>query len=202
MPEISVRTRKTTLDEMMKIGFEPQKIETYCKVCPNYGKNWSCPPHFFERESFLKEYPYIVLIIARLKYSADEILRIKGKQEVKDYTEQTLFPLRHTFYERLKILEQSRSDLRMFDIGNCGLCETCRREEGRACIRPDELRYSPESLGFDVSLLLEHYFDLKLEWAGETLPSHYISLGGLAQKSDMRVKGLDELKEGLIREFL
>ncbi|MDO4792925.1 MAG: DUF2284 domain-containing protein [Filifactor alocis] len=201
MPKISVRTRKISLDEMIEIGFEPQRIETYCKACSNYGKNWSCPPHFFDRESFLNTHPYIVLVIAVLEYSKDEILRNRGREEVDKYTTKTLFPLRRAFYEKLKKIERYNTDLRIFDIGNCNLCETCSREEGGACVKPDEMRYSPESLGFDVSLLLGSCFDLNLEWAGEVLPSHYISLGGLAQRSDTNITGLEELEAELVREF-
>lgn len=201
MAEIFVRTRTTTLEEMIKVGFDPEKIETYCKACPNYGKNWSCPPHSFDKETFLEMYPYIVLVVAVLEYSEEEVLRNRGRQEVDDYTKRTLFPLRKSFYKKLKRLEHTRSDLRMFDIGSCNLCEPCSRKKGEACIRPDELRYSPESLGFDVSLLLAYYFDLKLEWAGEVLPPHYISLGGLAQKRNRGIEGLQELEEGLVREF-
>ncbi|MCK5155037.1 MAG: hypothetical protein KAQ69_01310 [Spirochaetales bacterium] len=38
--------------EYLKRYYKPEEVTGYCKHCPRYGKNWSCPPHAFNVKDY------------------------------------------------------------------------------------------------------------------------------------------------------
>lgn len=64
--------------------------------------------------------------------------------------------------------------------GNCYGCESCSRKDQLPCKNPKALRFSLESLGFEVSDISEQLLDLPIQWprAGE-MPDYLVCVGAV-----------------------
>lgn len=147
-----------------------------CKVCPNYGNVWSCPPFDFDAEGYWKRFSRL-LVVARKIYlpgdlSQEESFRLL--EEVKEEMSRQLF-------EKEKENPGSVS----LSAGNCSICRklsecACTRPSGEPCRYPEKMRYSIEALGGNVGLTASKLLGIQLEWIEEgKLPSYFVLVGGL-----------------------
>lgn len=148
--------------------------ESRCGNCENYDRIWSCPTYDFSVEAFWKQFGAVQLLATKIFLDVDE------------------------FEEEDQVLEQVHDDIRMYwqkieklhagsqylAPGSCHLCpEGCTRKVGAPCRRPDQLRYSIESLGGDVVALSEDVLGTKLLWgSSEKPPEYYTLVSGLLLK--------------------
>lgn len=148
----------------------------YCKACPNYNKIWSCPPYDFNTEEYWKKYNTLTVVGYKINFEAgiDEKESMKIMSEVKDKITKELFVMEESFPGSISL-----------SAGSCGICdaEGCTRTKGMACIYPEKMRYSIESLGGNVGKTVSKLLGIELEWIEEgKVPSYFVLVGGLLKK--------------------
>lgn len=200
MSRIQIAIEKVKSKDLISFAFDRERIEGYCKNCPNYHALWSCPPHSFDPLELLQGYDEIFVIGTILFYGEEERRLHQGKEAMLKYTEKTLYPLRKEVYLRLLELEKNK-EVRIFDMGSCNLCDKCTRGEGLPCRWSNKMRYSLEALGFDVSEIVKRYLKIELQWATAVLPSYYVLVSAVAVKEGEELDELKTLEEQLLAFF-
>lgn len=156
------------------------RVGEYCRRCANYGRLWSCPPFPFCAERFWDGFGSLLLIEHKLILPAALTERVFPTDELSAQYRLLLQPHKTLLLDGLIRRESAVPGAAALAAGCCGLCTRCARKYGAPCTRPEVMRYSPESLGADVSHTLELYFGDKLLWAEDgRLPEHFILLCGL-----------------------
>ncbi|MDH3974760.1 MAG: DUF2284 domain-containing protein [Deltaproteobacteria bacterium] len=128
-----------------------------CLNCPEYGKNLSCPPHSPGFKDFIGGLEQAKVICLRL--SLDKLGHLPVERRARaahDMLSSSLTDI---------LLKERRAGYLIAGAGACNACRECPLEKGgRVCVKPEEQIFSLESLGVNISSLLEKCFHLKLEW--------------------------------------
>lgn len=164
---------------------KPDVFIEFCKECSSYGKIWSCPPYNFDVKDYWLAHEMVRFIAYKIQY--------KKPEEVTSY--EYLAQAKGILQDYLKKLESEVPGSALLSAGSCTLCapdtpgadfrvgcpdDWCQRLLGKPCIRPNDIRYSVESLGGDVVATLKDLLDLEIKWSdGDKLPEYHILLGGL-----------------------
>ncbi|MBQ1959281.1 MAG: DUF2284 domain-containing protein [Firmicutes bacterium] len=148
----------------------------YCKVCPNYGRLWSCPPYDFNPEDYWKKYSSLLVTGYKINFGPE----VTEKRSMEIMTE-----VKNRIAEELFAMESAEPGSMSLSAGSCGICGTdcCTRLEGKPCLHPEKMRYSIESLGGNVGKTVSKLLGIELEWIEEgKLPSYFVLCGGLLKK--------------------
>ena len=156
-----------------------------CSKCPNYGKTWSCPPYDFDPLDIWKQYKTFLISAKKVitppellekTYTLDEIIRIGAELTMGAF---------NNVDDEMALLKEEFPGSRVIGGGKCMRCgaDNCARKFGKPCRFPDQMTYSIESLGGNVEIVLQRYFNEKIYWGadGHLAPS-YIRVGGLLKK--------------------
>ena len=133
-----------------------------CKVCPNYGAKWSCPPFAFDVQAFWAGCERIGLYAWKVD-TADLAGRTDAAAQAEAAHRRA--ELRRQMQAELYAQEAARPGTKALVCGSCDLCEGCARKQGRDCIQPQKMRHSIESLGGNVGKVTEKLFGLPLQWS-------------------------------------
>lgn len=147
-----------------------------CKLCPNYGKVWSCPPNTPEPACYLEPYRSVFLIAVKVKYSDEVRQEFKSQEQVENVRQESYERVKKAVLCRLLEKEKDYPGSKTLGAGRCILCEHCSREEGKPCRYPEKRRYSITSFGFDFSKMLQEIFDIPLQWSSEGLPEYDVAV--------------------------
>ncbi|MDT8316750.1 MAG: DUF2284 domain-containing protein [bacterium] len=147
------------------------KYKDNCLACPNYGKNLSCPPFSPAFSEYLRKAKEAKVICLRLPLETLHHLPAEERARAG--------------YENLSSLliselqEQRKKGHVVAGAGECKACKECPivGEEG-ICIKPDKQIYSLESLGANLSTLIERCFDFSLEWDKERGAARHVCAVG------------------------
>lgn len=171
------------VEEILADCVDVPKFLALCKACPNYGNRWSCPPYQGNMYFVWMAYDELQLVIRMVKPSPgmteEEALRMVDRE-------------RAAFSAELLRREKEIPDAMSLAAGPCTKCgDNCTRRIGGICRMPQELRYSIESIGGDVSKLTERYFGKSLLWIENgVLPEYFLLAGGFLKKKDRLNIGL------------
>ncbi len=162
--------------------YEPIRVEGYCKLCPNYNKLWSCPPHGFNADTYLESYDYVLLV-------GEKIVR-KDKSQAETSMNTHFQEVRRQLGDQLIKLSES-NDVEVLIAGNCYLCEDCLRIEGKSCRYENRMKYSLESIGFLVGDIASELLGIELEWpeSGKEATS-LMTVGAIFAKDDIQLKSM------------
>ena len=131
-----------------------------CKTgCPNFNTNWSCPPNSPRFDEFVKDYKNSLLV--ELTSEVED-----GEEFMEAYAEN-----RNTLEALLSKMQIDFECLKT-SCGSCNICERCAFLDNKDCYHPEEMRYSMESIGMDLSKMSEEIFEHKLSWNSETEKSN------------------------------
>lgn len=154
-----------------------------CRLCPNYGRRWSCPPYDFSPEDLWKDYRSLLLQCRVIPVPQELQELVLSQQQINERSRALLQPHKQAMLQAMGALEQQFPGSLALDAGSCDRCENCTRTDGLPCRHTDGLRYSVESLGGDVCKALQLYFGKEILWGEQShLPAYYILLGGLLKK--------------------
>lgn len=171
--------------------YKPDLINGYCLNCNKSNKVWSCPNFDFNTKEYINNYNYATIICYRPNLNnfndtdvKNILLNIKDLiPEAKDSKFNTIyFGCRLYLDELLLKLEQLNSNSTILFSGRCLLCKTCQREFNLPCLHKEKLRYSLESLGFDVSNILKDIFDISLQWNTDNSPEYVTCVSAIFSK--------------------
>lgn len=138
--------RVVSVDNLIENAFKPHIVHDYCSKCPNYSMHFSCPSHNFSIPAFLANYSHVMIISHRLDARLDEY----------SYYRDLIDPL--------LMAHESKFTGQALLAGVCRNCDFCFEDGAQICHNPQLLRYSLESLGFDIARLLQVYFKQELDF--------------------------------------
>ena len=163
---INIHGTAYPLSEILTRFGDAKMVETACKACHNYGKNYACPPNDLDLSD-----PDLWLHISVWEQTLsqdDAALRM----------EEAFLDLRKRQDTALLNLESALQGRALF-AGSCWRCNPCRRALGEPCPLPDLSRQSFELLGLNISSLLEELFHLHMSF---DRPQSIFSVGGVLHK--------------------
>ncbi|MBR5229819.1 MAG: DUF2284 domain-containing protein [Firmicutes bacterium] len=148
----------------------------FCKACPNYDKLWSCPSYDFNPEEYWKKFSTLLVFGYKINFvpGITEKRSMEIMSEVKNKIAEELFAMEENFPGSISL-----------SAGSCSICgpDGCSRSSGKACIFPEKMRYSIESLGGNVGKTVSKLLGIELEWIEEgKVPSYFVLVGGLLKK--------------------
>lgn len=170
-----MKIRLLTMGALVEETFSPQVIHDYCRSCENYNMHFACPEHRFNIPHFLDAYPFVLVISHRIPVKQDEYFFWR------DILEPVLMSAEKRFQGQVLL------------AGSCRNCQFCFDKGAQECESPQLMRYSLESLGFDVKKLLEHFFKEELLFKSDELHLVY----GILLKQRPDPIELQELEEEL-----
>ncbi len=137
-------------------------VEEACLACPTYSKSHSCPPYSPSIGDYTRGLGRARVIFLRLPVS-----EFTGETPLKRATAASHAAMELLRRELFDALEHSEDDrIRIAGAGRCTGCERCSRElGGEACVKPEALLYSLESMGVNVVELVRDVFGISLEWS-------------------------------------
>lgn len=193
-PKIKITTIKA--DKIFS-SYQLLNVRSFCQECNCYHHNYSCPPSAPTAEEYIDKNKQIILLMTLidsqpfnrliadfnpLDYHSDTL---DGYQQIgKDlspYTAISMYvfdTIKSQIYNKLLALE-AKYDFLTLPPGKCSLCKKCQKIKGEACLHPDQLRYSLESLGFLVSDLMQEHFDYQIDWSADGFSRHFTTISGL-----------------------
>jgi predicted metal-binding protein len=156
-----------------------EQVQTYCNnpkfKCPNYGHSWACPPEAPYLEEEISKYKKYFLIYSEYDLKA-HVDRVKLKKPKKSEDS-----IRNSFYRKQIMRDSIEKELKSYvkklkDAdheyfilwdGHCRLCEKegkrCTYDFNIACRYPDEIRYSMEAIGINVTETVRN-LNFGIEW--------------------------------------
>ena len=170
--------------EEFMIHYKPREVHSF--TCPDFGNNWSCPPHDFSAESYFSSYPTVSVIAVKVDLSSQE-----GKDEALTYFKDC----RKRINRNLLKYESNHPGMTALIAGKCEICDVCTRMEGRACLFPEKRRFSFESLGFKVSDIILQVANDHLQWIKGQVPGSLYAVAGILTPSG---SDPEELKVALL----
>lgn len=163
------RIEELSAEELLA-AYKPDEILGYCANCGNHGSVWSCPPHRFDPSEFIEGFKYVYVI--------------SGAVSMLGFEEQT-DGIVH-YYEMRRVINRALLDFEAtvpgsvsLYAGHCDACKPCTRTKGAECIKPDQCRYSLESLALDVEQLIKTHFGESLQWVAGKTPEQLLVVPAL-----------------------
>jgi len=190
---VSYTVKPTALKDLLNY-YSPKIINKYCESCNKFSKVWSCPPLPFKDLDYVSKYKYCYIISGKIhidKVPKDELKKIvdyslkrysdisNGNDEFSNTFSGLYYSFREFNDKKIFSLEKYFNDSISLSSGRCLLCDTCTRSIGKPCISEEQLRYSLESLGFDVSEIIKNIVGDKIQWSSDTKPEYVTCVSAL-----------------------
>ena len=172
--KIKINVKATFVDSASLRKYEDStKFSVLCKEgCPNYGNKWACPPSSptFSKYSANYSRAFLVLFYCYLDqfaYTKTEYMRIKASNSI----------LKSRLDQFMRSLEKQVGG-KMISNGSCRLCKPCalKISSTAGCKKPEQMRYSMESLGLDVNGISRDYLQHDLLWYKDKKAPAYSSV--------------------------
>jgi len=174
----SVSTREATIaaDEFISRYRDIDRIRQFCLQCPGYGKSWSCPPFDFDPKTCTDGFKTVTFIGTVIEFDEQTRLACKTPEQAIAVGKQAMEEVWQSLLPRMYEMEQKAPGSRCFTF-RCVLCpEGCTRPSGKPCRHPERLRYSLESVGFDITAAATDLLGIDLNWSSDGSLSKTITL--------------------------
>jgi len=173
-----------SIERLMEDYFDRDKTLGYCKACPNYSKVWSCPPYQFDEAIFLKEFKYMHIIGRQYEVPRNDIRLIRDPKAISDYCTEKMEAIKVMTWQTLLEIENEVEGVVGLIPGNCPVCQVqgmeCARKSGQPCRFPKLMRFSLESLGFNVVDLVKYEVGMSTKWPeNQRLPEILTSVSAI-----------------------
>ncbi len=163
--------RKIVTPETLAPYYLPETILGYCAQCKDYGLFWGCPPHEIDGMTLVCGFKSVEIVG----------LKVTLEQEIESF-EGIYQSARRTLGGYLDRLASNVERRQVLIAGNCYGCEVCSRKTQQPCKKPEALRFSLESLGFDVSGISENVLNLPILWPEDgSTPDYLVCVGAVLQ---------------------
>lgn len=152
-----------------------------CKACPNYEKQWACPPYDFDVIGFWKKYSSLELTAIKIIFDEELTGRRLTDEEQKEILQGSMMKVKEELSQELYRKEEELPGSMSLSAGSCIICKNqCTRMEGMPCRFPEKMRHSIESLGGNVGLTCSRLMKIELMWMEEgKLPPYFVLVCGL-----------------------
>ncbi|MDY4694216.1 MAG: DUF2284 domain-containing protein [Blautia sp.] len=177
MYSTEVRVETLTVPEWLENYCDPEKFVPLCRECPEYGKNWSCPPGVPSMEKIVAGYRYVHVIGLKVTYDKKVIQEAAAcPKRAEQLRRETYGAAKKKMLQALLTLEEVFPQSLTIMAGRCELCDRCTRAEGRGCRHPDKMRFSFSGLGFDLGKISSELLKMPLLWKSEGLPEYNVAI--------------------------
>lgn len=174
----------------MAAYFNREKTLGYCNACPNFSQYWSCPPYAFDEAIFLKQFKHMHIIGRQFEVPEEDLRNVRDPEAVINYCTDTLQAIKVMTWKTLLEIENEVDGVVGLIPGNCPSCETqgmeCARKINEPCRNPSLMRFSLESLGFNVADLLECEMSMAIQWGDSyRLPEVLTSVSAILSNEEI-----------------
>lgn len=173
MYSIEIQKKKVETNKILEF-YNNKKVEKYCSNCKNYNRIWSCPPHNFDSELYLKQYKYILIISGKIILDKESFSNNFREEIISEFDK-----ARKEFSKMVIDMEKLYPNSEAMISGGCFRCKVCKREINEHCILSNDKRYSLESLGLMVSDITSDILNLEIQWINESVPDYLLTVGGI-----------------------
>ncbi|WP_459128849.1 DUF2284 domain-containing protein [Guggenheimella bovis] len=175
-----IEVRQTEVSELLQETYDPERVYGFCSSCERYGKHFACPT----RNQGVLDY------VSRFQTAWIFFHTIIDHKSFGESITTRFFHYRDQVDPILRSFETD--SIQSVLAGPCRYCSTsCETENLKACRHPESLRYSFESMGFDVAKMTEFYIDKKLTFE----PKKHILVYGFLSNESLDVKPIIERLE-------
>ena len=170
---LSTREAVIAADEFIRRYRDIERIRQYCLQCPGYGKSWSCPPFDFDPATVTDGFTTVKVTGTTIEFDEQTRSACKTAKESAQVGREAMEEVWKWLLPQLYEQERQVPGSRCFTF-RCVLCpEGCTRPEGKPCRKPEMLRHSLESVGFDLEAVTRDLLGINLEWSTDgRLPKH------------------------------
>ena len=156
--------------------YHHKRFLALCKECPNYDVVWSCPPYNFKPETLLAGFSYIKIFGFKIVFEdlcqSNHTMAIAKAKKIMEAEKRRADA-------KVLEMEQDLNNSQALYSGSCRLCRDCTRILERPCRHLDLMRYSLESLGYDVEAIAKDILNLPLLWYKNRLPPYMVLITAL-----------------------
>ncbi len=156
----------------LMVAHKPVEVEGYCSNCEKYGQYWTCPPFENHPIEVISKYSHVLLIAKHMTFN--EAVNIIETFENE----------RQGFGVQLDELKDIVDESLTLVGGNCYGCKVCSKNRGLACVKPENMRYSLEALGFLVSDLTKLHLNKDLCLKNKETTRTLMTVGALLYNDD------------------
>lgn len=146
--DIEVQVSRVSVSRLLSEYWNPDPVREACKLCPDYGKVWSCPPGVPEADDYLKPFREGFLIAVKVKYPEETRTLAVSAAKAQEIRNQTYEKVKRNLLLTLLELEKEFPGGICIGAGRCILCSHCARQDGESCRYPKLRRYSITAFGF------------------------------------------------------
>ena len=174
----SVTTKQVTIgaDEFISRYRDVERIRQFCLQCPGYGKAWNCPPFDFDPRTVSDGFKTVTFIGTIIEFDEETRAACTTPEQAASAGRQAMEEVWKTLLPKMHQMEREVPGSRCFTF-RCILCpEGCTRPEGKPCRHPEQMRYSLESIGFDITKAATDLLDIRLDWSTDGSLSKTITL--------------------------
>ncbi|MBQ8091546.1 MAG: hypothetical protein IJ233_12465 [Pyramidobacter sp.] len=163
----------------------------YCRECERWNRCWCCPPLTVEPAEYMRPYAFVTVAAAKIFFDDADRSRATTPELMRTVAWEALLREKTRLFDALLCCEKSSGGVQL-GSGGCHLCSRCARISGEPCRRPEKLRYSLDSFGFDLTRISEELLGIRLLWSdGTELPEYYTLVHALLN----RRPALDAVKQ-------
>ncbi|MDO5851724.1 MAG: DUF2284 domain-containing protein [Methanobacteriaceae archaeon] len=188
MYTIETYTKTIPLTEYISKYVNSEKVGGYCKKCPNYGRNFACPPHNFELDNFFKKYDTIDLTLKKI-IPSDELKNKEytKQKEIEEAVKKTLGVEENIFRNELLKKEKLYRVSKVL-APPCNICGSFCMDKYDECQHPELMRYSIDSTCGDTGKILKELFDYGIKFiVNNEMPEYLTLLAGLMYQKDSKI---------------
>lgn len=182
--DTEVQVRKLPSKLLLTKYRDSSRFLDSCKLCPDYGKVWSCPPGLPDAGCYLEDYDQVFLIAVKVLYLEETREQAVSQEATARIRQETYEQVKKRLLLTLLTMEQEVPSGKCLGAGRCILCERCTRADGKPCRFPDQRRYSITGFGFDFTKLLPELLGIPLLWSPKGLPEYDVAVAALFYKEE------------------
>lgn len=176
MYTVQVRTAALPVVQWLKRYCRPERFRGACLGCPDYGRDWSCPPGVPDAGSVFAPFRTACLVGVRVDYAAQTLAAATTPERTEALRQGSYGVVKKLLLSSLLELERAVPGSWTVAAGRCEQCSVCARRDGLPCRKPERMRYSFSAFGFDLGLLAREQLGLELLWAKQGLPAYDVAI--------------------------
>lgn len=175
-----------TTEDYVRDYVEIDRFIECCKMCPNYGAKWGCPPYAYDvKEKLWDSYKYLHLFTYKM-YLEDDLV---NKDMTREQIDELVFGIRHQNYIIASnwVLGVERQNPGSFalDGGHCTKCKRCTRPKGKPCRHEADIRPALDAIGGNVVKTAKDLFDTEIIWIENgKVPEYFFFIVGILSNSE------------------
>lgn len=171
--------KQISKEELLDKYLNKDMFEDACKLCPSYGKVWSCPEKQPDLAETFAEQNSVYVIAIKINYSEELRRQATTPEKAQEIRDKSYEIEKRNLLLALLEIEKYFEKGRCAGAGKCILCKRCALEDGKPCRYPAMTRFSFTRFGLDCTAMLKDLFDISLQWSNENLPEYDVAKAAL-----------------------